>query len=99
MSDMKLIIENWERYLKEDLEIAPEIPVKVKEILNQSMYNSFEDIKNDAWGVGGEVDGFFETDLMGEIAEMIESFDPKRFPLNQLAQGIALKVDEALKKI
>ena len=96
---MKLIMENWKRFLKEDLGIAPEILDKVKDILSQPMYNSFEDIKNDAWGVGGEVDGFFETDLMGEIAEMIESFDHKRFPLNQLAQGIALKVDKALKKI
>jgi hypothetical protein len=90
-------MENWKRFLKEDLGIAPEILDKVKDILSQPMYNSFEDIKNDAWGVGGEVDGFFETDLMGDIAKMIELFDPKN-PLSQLVQGIALKVDKARKE-
>jgi hypothetical protein len=91
---MKLIMENWKRFLKEDLGIAPEILDKVEDILNQPI----EDIKNDAWGVGGEVDGYFETDLMDDIVKMIESFDPESFPLNQLVQGIALKVDKALKK-
>ena len=91
---MKLIMQNWKRFLKEDLGIAPEILDKVEDILNQPI----EDIKNDAWGVGGEVDGYFETDLMDDIVKMIESFDPESFPLNQLVQGIALKVDKALKK-
>ena len=74
---MKLIMENWKKFLKEDLGIAPEILDKVGDILRQPMYKSFEDIKNDAWGVGGEVDGFFETDLMDDIAEMTDLFDPR----------------------
>jgi hypothetical protein len=90
-------MENWKKFLKEDLGIAPEILDKVGDILRQPMYKSFEDIKNDAWGVGGEVDGFFETDLMDDIAEMIDLFDPKN-PLSQLVQGIALKVDKARKE-